>query len=109
VHFNLVTREVRASDGDFPLLPKRAEMEKKLKHIWAQPSKNADLLEILRQTGSAVTGFIYAIVTSIMANFSQSKVHSKFFLELFLQRFAREDRTFVQALAVSQMFQAEIE
>jgi hypothetical protein len=35
VYFNLVTREVRASDGDFPLLPKRAEMEKKLKHIWA--------------------------------------------------------------------------
>jgi hypothetical protein len=109
VYFNLVTREVRASDGDFPLLPKRAEMEKKLKHIWAQPSKTTDLIEILRQTGSAVTGFIDAIAPSIMADFSQSEVHSKFFLELFLKRFAREDRTFVQALAVTQMFQAEIE
>jgi hypothetical protein len=67
------------------------------------------LIEILRQTGRAVTAFISAIVPSIMADFSQSEVHSKFFLELFLKRFVREDRTFVQALAVTQMFQAEIE
>jgi hypothetical protein len=109
VYFNLVTRQVRASDGDFPLLPRRAEMEKRLKPIWAQPSKAADPLEILKETSSAVTGFTHAIAPSIMADFSQSEVHSKFFLELFLKRFAREDRSFVQALAVSQMFQAEIE
>lgn len=112
VYFNLVAQDLHVLGPNFPLYPKYAELEMRLRAVWAPPPKGhepVDYTSILAVTSSVVGLLMNAVDASIMSDMTGAEAHSLFLREFFLPRFPREEQPFAQAFSETQMFQLQVE
>jgi hypothetical protein len=81
--------------------------ETALKDVWGKGKK--DSLAILTETKKIVEKFLNPVQGAIMSQITESEITSKFFPELYLKQFPRNDRLFMVAFTQTQMFQLRIE
>jgi hypothetical protein len=108
VYFDLVAQDVRVLDRGLLPVPCYVDMERALKPVWAK--RGEDCIQIVEFTNAVVQRFLEPVGQSIMSELGDGgEVRSKFCHEMFLPRFPKEERAFVEALCATQMFQMQVE
>jgi hypothetical protein len=111
VYFDLVAHDVRVVDRGLLLFPRYAEMERALRPVWAAKSQETvNFTQVLAYTNGAVQRFLEPVAQSIMSVRGEGAVvRSRFCHDLYIPRFPKEERLFVEALSETQMFRVQVE
>lgn len=110
VYVDLESQDVSVGELDIAY-PREATMERTFRDLWKRiDSPNSpELLEILKTTNGVVETMLASVATSIVTDFTDTKIQSKFFIELYLKHFVLDERHFMTSFCNTQMFQLHIE
>jgi hypothetical protein len=108
VFVDLIRPDIVLGDRKIQLMPASKALEKSLKPAWKNPEANLGL--VLQECNQVVAELIAPVCSSIMTDFTQKDApQSKFFKDLYLQHFPRDQRTFLDAFTSTQMFEVHLE